>query len=229
MSKEVIIDQIVECYLSKKHEFQLFLNGVRDYFLLDPELNSERKQIIHSIKFRLKNPEHLRDKLLRKWDDTNLITEQNMFNRITDLAGVRILHLHQDQFPFIHKKILDKVNSTDWIFAEEPKAYTWDPESVHFYGDLGINCMHKDSFYTSIHYIVKPKKDSHINCEVQVRTLFEEIWGEVDHTINYPYSTESIACKEQLKVFSKLVSTGTRLADSIFRSYHEYLENKKTS
>ncbi len=60
-------------------------------------------------------------------------------------------------------------------------------------------------------------------CEIQVRTLFEEIWGEIDHAINYPHSTESIACKEQLKVMTKLVSTGTRLADSIFRSHQEYL------
>ena len=44
-----------------------------------------------------------------------------------------------------------------------------------------------------------------ICCEIQVRTLFEEIWGEIDHTINYPHSTESIACKEQLKVLTKLI------------------------
>ena len=51
--------------------------------------------------------------------------------------------------------------------------------------------------------------------------LFEEIWGEIDHTINYPYPTEIVACKEQLRVLAKLVSTGTRLADSIFRTYND--------
>ena len=40
--------------------------------------------------------------------------------------------------------------------------------------------------------------------------------GEIDHTINYPHATNSIACKEQIRVLAKLVSTGTRLADSIF-------------
>lgn len=69
-----------------------------------------------------------------------------------------------------------------------------------------------------------PKENSPIKCEIQVRTLYEEIWGEIDHYINYPYPTDSIACKEQLRVLSKLSVTGKRLADSILNSHHEYLE-----
>ena len=76
-------------------------------------------------------------------------------------------------------------------------------------------------------YLVKPNnKQSVIFCEIQVRTMFEENWGEIDHSINYPHPTENIACKEQLKVLAKLVSTGTRLSDSIFRSHAEYLKNE---
>ena len=52
--------------------------------------------------------------------------------------------------------------------------------------------------------------------------MFEEIWGEIAHSINYPHPTESVACKEQLKVLAKFISTGTRLADSIFKSLEEY-------
>ena len=74
-----------------------------------------------------------------------------------------------------------------------------------------------------MHYLVKPNNNSDLCCEIQVRTLFEEIWGEIDHAINYPHQTDSVACREQLRVLSKLVSTGTRLSDSIFRSYNEYL------
>lgn len=77
-------------------------------------------------------------------------------------------------------------------------------------------------------YIVKPNNSkSDITCEIQVRTLFEEIWGEIDHTINYPHETESIACREQIRVLAKLVSTGTRLADSIFRTYDDYMRQEK--
>ena len=212
------LDIIVGAYLSDKHLFERFMNGVVDTFRLEPSLNRYGDPIIHTIKNRLKDPDHLRDKLKRKWIDDNPITPENIFDRVNDLAGVRVLHLYQDQFPSIHKHIQKQVNDGDWFFHEQPIAYSWDPESIDFFQELGIEPKIKDSYYTSIHYLVKPKKISNICCEIQVRTLFEEIWGEIDHTINYPHPTENIACKEQLRVLSKLVSTGTRLADSIFRT-----------
>ncbi|PWK14936.1 RelA/SpoT domain-containing protein [Tumebacillus permanentifrigoris] len=226
MSKEVAIQSCVDEYSRIHHRFNQFLNGVRDFFELEPPFNDKHTSVIHSIKYRLKDPDHLRDKLDRKWKDEDPIVIENLFTRITDFAGLRVLHLYHDQFPIIHEKIIEKVTSRDWVFAESPKAYTWDPEMVKFYETLGITSQHKESYYTSIHYLVKPREDSSITCEIQVRTLFEEIWGEIDHTINYPHPIDSVPCKEQIRVLSKLVSTGTRLADSIFRTYNNHLEIK---
>ena len=76
-----------------------------------------------------------------------------------------------------------------------------------FFESLGLDVKLKESYYTSIHYLIKPKASSDVCCEIQVRTLFEEIWGEIDHTLNYPVPTKSKACREQLRVLSKLVST----------------------
>jgi hypothetical protein len=115
-----------------------------------------------------------------------------------------------------------------WEFVEPPKAYTWDPETERFFRSLDIHCEQKESFYTSIHYVVKERKEDKFTCEIQVRTLFEEIWGEIDHSINYPNPIDSVACREQLRVLSKLVSTGTKLADSIFRTYNDYVQNIDT-
>lgn len=194
------------------------MNGVVDTFRLEPSLNQYGEPVIHTIKSRLKDIEHLRDKLRRKWDADDPITPENLFARVNDLAGVRVLHLFQDQFPIIHKHIQDQVDHGDWYFHEQPVAYSWDPESQGFFQGLGLDTKIKPSYYTSIHYLVKPKQGSNICCEVQVRTLFEEIWGEIDHSINYPNPTSNQACREQLRVLSKLVSTGTRLADAIFRT-----------
>lgn len=92
-----------------------------------------------------------------------------------------------------------------------------------FFEELGLQTQIRESLYTSIHYVIKPNNNPNsICCEIQVRTLFEEIWGEIAHTIDYPHPTGSVACREQLKVLAKLASTGTRLADSIFRSLQEH-------
>jgi ppGpp synthetase/RelA/SpoT-type nucleotidyltranferase len=221
------IDEAVKAYIDKKFEYEQFLAGVLVFFQKHPQLNKTPLPIIHSIKSRLKDPTHLSDKLQRKLNDGVVITKDNIFSEITDFIGVRVLHLYQDQFPEINFAINKKVENGDWVFVEKPTAYTWDPESIHFYKEQNILTEIKETYYTSIHYLVKPNNQNSICCEIQVRTLFEEIWGEIDHTINYPHKTDSIACKEQLRVLSKLVSTGTRLADSIFRTNSEH--EKKNS
>jgi len=219
-------NDIIEFYKSEEVQSLLdqFLNQVEHYFRTNPQLKQHK--LIHSIKSRHKEPDHLKDKLLRKQEQGQIVTKETLFKEITDLNGVRLLHLYQEQFPAIHKEINKKIDELeDWKLVEDPKAYTWDPESTDFFTALGIRTEVKPTFYTSVHYVVKPNNEkSSVSCEIQVRTLFEEIWGEIDHTINYPHQTDSIACKEQIRVLSKLVSTGTRLADSIFRTYDDHLK-----
>lgn len=223
------IDKVVEFYDDNIHKLKTFQASVITFFENHPKLNKKPFPVIHSIKSRIKDPDHLRDKLERKLEKGVEIKCDNLFREITDLIGLRILHIYQDQFPFIHKEIVDFINEGDWAFVEDPKAMTWDPESQKMYDDLGIQTEIRETFYTSVHYVIKPNNSSPnpICCEIQVRTLFEEIWGEVDHSINYPHPTEDVACKEQLRVLSKLVSTGTRLADSIFRTLNDHRQRDR--
>ena len=217
-------DKIVLAYLNpeKQYELKAFLQTVLFFFENNPAL----KGIVHSVKSRMKDPEHLKDKIQRKLKSGKIIDENNLFTVVNDLIGVRVLYLYQDQFQLIHNELLKKVDETkDWMFVEAPKAYTWAPETREYFEKLNIHTEVRDTYYTSVHYVIKPNNElSNITCEIQVRTLFEEIWGEIDHTINYPHQTEIIACKEQLRVLAKLVSTGTRLADSIFRTYNDVSE-----
>lgn len=190
-------DKIVLAYLNpeKQYELKAFLQTVLFFFENNPAL----KGIVHSVKSRMKDPEHLKDKIQRKLKSGKTIDENNLFTVVNDLIGVRVLYLYQDQFQLIHNELLKKVDETkDWMFVEAPKAYTWDPETREYFEKLNIHTEVRDTYYTSVHYVIKPNNElSNITCEIQVRTLFEEIWGEIDHTINYPHPTEVIACKEQ--------------------------------
>lgn len=214
------IIEIANHVRDKIHSHEVFLAGVEKVFRAEPSLKVQ-PPVIHSIKVRLKDLTHLEEKIGRKQKEGAEITRENVFDKITDLAGIRIIHLHQAQFTPIHKCIKSQVNNRDWVLLEEPKAYTWDPESRSFYEKHGLSVHVKESFYTSIHYVVKPRLDSIASCEIQVRTLFEEIWGEIDHTINYPAETENVSCREQIRVLARLVGAGSRLADSIFRTHEQ--------
>lgn len=220
------LDELVEFYRSREFVISKFLNSVKYFFENNPVLTAGQMPVVHSVKYRLKDPEHLRDKILRKEDlhknEGLVITPDNLFTEITDFAGIRILHIHQQQFPVIHEEIQKQINNGDWSLVEKPVAYTWDPECVTFFSAYGIDVTMKESFYTSVHYLVRPNNaEQGVCCEIQVRTLFEEIWGEIDHFINYPHQTDVLACREELRVLSKLISTGSRLADAIFKTYEE--------
>jgi len=210
--------EIIDAFISRRHEFELFMEGVAGLFRKHPKIAGGSFPIVHSVKNRIKAGDHLADKLDRKRKKNELVSLDNCFTKITDYAGVRVLHLKQDDFREIKSVIDEKINGGDWHLSEQPTAYTWDPEYEQFFIDLGCSCSRKESFYTSVHFIVRPRPDSPLSCEIQVRTLFEEIWGELDHSINYPHPTKNTSCQEQLRVLAKVVGAGSRLVTSIQNS-----------
>jgi putative GTP pyrophosphokinase len=171
---------IIEAFGGALHEFEIFMEGVSRLFSKHPKISLGSFPVVHSVKSRIKSNDHLLDKIQRKKKQGREITSANCFEEITDFAGVRVLHLRQDDFGKIKEIIDAKVTGGDWCLVEQPIAYTWDPEYEKFFLDLGCRCERKDSFYTSVHFVVRPRQDSPLSCEIQVRTLFEEIWGEID-------------------------------------------------
>lgn len=215
--------EILRAYDDNLDSFEFFHKHVRNFF----EGRSLAKYV-HSVRHRLKNRDNLLEKVERKnAEDTALPSEQqkgpidssNVFSRITDIAGVRVLHLHRSQFGAIHRALMAKVDEGEFTLFEDPKAYTWDPESGDYFKGLGLHKELKDSYYTSIHYVLRPNTKSVATCEVQVRTLLEEVWGEVDHKMNYPALAADDHCREQIRILARLVGAGTHLADSIMRRY----------
>ncbi|QIO64799.1 RelA/SpoT domain-containing protein [Rhizobium leguminosarum] len=203
--------------VDKRHEFKIFMMGIVNFISEHPSLIDNDDRVVHSFKFRLKDPDHLDKKVIRKIREGKDLNEGNFFSLVTDLAGVRILHLFQEDFGRIDSVIRKRVNDGDWWLGERPRAYTWDPEAASFFQKFDLDVEEKSTAYTSVHYLVRPKQNSPICCEIQVRTLFEEIWGEVDHRLNYPIPSESMACREQLRVLSKITGAGSRLLDSLQR------------
>jgi ppGpp synthetase/RelA/SpoT-type nucleotidyltranferase len=210
--------EVIDAFGASLLEFEIFMEGISGLFRKHPKISLGAFPVVHSVKSRIKSTDHLLDKIQRKSQAGREITASNCFSEITDFAGVRILHLRQDDFGKIKEVIDAKVAGGDWHLVEQPIAYTWDPEYEKYFVDLGCRCERKDSFYTSVHFVVRPRKDSPLSCEIQVRTLFEEIWGEIDHSLNYPHPTMAASCQEQLRVLAKVVGAGSRLVTSIYNS-----------
>jgi len=184
--------------------------------------------LIHSIKTRIKEPTHLKEKLLRKMLESAEkgekfdITKDNILVRINDLAGIRLLHIHTHQIKDINTVLRDLFDEQKLKIKEKPFARTWDDEYRKFFQSTGFETQSSETMYTSVHYIIESASRTPVTCELQVRTLMEEVWGEVDHRINYPDPVDSVPCREQIRALARATSTVTRLVDSIFASYDDF-------
>lgn len=217
-SKSQLIDELVEHYVANQSLFSRL--GMALFELTQDE---RIRPHIHSALWRAKDPEHLRDKLERKIKKCRSenrefeISKENLFEKINDLAGVRILHLYTTQFPEIDAALREVLAAEGFNIIEGPEARVWDHEYQGVFEGFGIKATPNERMYTSVHYIVSAAGGRSRTAEIQVRTLAEELWGEVDHRINYPHQSEIVALQEQIRVLARVVSSCTRLVDSIFK------------
>lgn len=143
---------------------------------------------VHSINYRIKDTDHLIEKIIRKViaHPERSYSCDNFYTEITDLIGVRVLHLFKEDWMDIHSYMTE-----NWDFIKDPIAYYrhGDPERIlDFYKEMNCRIKEHPHGYRSVHYLVdsSPGKNQYV-AEVQVRTLFEEAWGEIDHVVRYPY------------------------------------------
>src|SRR5258705_544771 len=109
---------------------------------------------VHSVNYRPKDPEASMVKIIRKKlkEPSLEITPQNYSEHVTDLLGVRVLHLFKDHWPFVHKFIKD-----NWSpFHETPTAHYRKGDTTEGFEKIGFKVgePHPDG-YRSLHYVVK--------------------------------------------------------------------------
>lgn len=165
----------------------------------------------------------MRDKLIRKHRKAKKegkafrITKENLFLKINDLVGFRLLHLYATETERLNAALIQTL-SEGYKLAEGPIAKCWEDDLRYYFQSIGIETEPSERMYTSVHYVFETRSVTKFTCEVQVRTLAEELWGEVDHQLNYPEPIGNVAISEQIKVLAKVTSACNRVVDSIFKS-----------
>ncbi|MCA7898228.1 RelA/SpoT domain-containing protein [Burkholderia cepacia] len=176
----------------------------------------QRFERVHSVRWRVKDTEHLLEKIVRKRaDETSAakyasINVSNYFELVTDLVGIRALHLFKDDCLAIHESLMKT-----WTPIEEPIAYTREGDHEAFKERLAtVGLLSKDhpAGYRSLHYVVESRPTQRIiRAEIQVRTLFEEGWSEIDHTVRYPNFSNDKLIGYLLKIFNRMAGSADEM------------------
>ena len=225
------LEYIYNDFSSKRDYYQEKLIRFEKEYLLNIEGAG-----IHSYRTRVKDSEHLIVKIIRKKQENyrkyKNLDQSNYEKFLTDLAGIRCFILFKEDWRRFHnyierniednpaRYVKDSIRDFDEdigrvYMAEEPKAHIRAGDSKEIYEDiLRPDAIKSSKIYRSVHYIVKYHE---IYVEIQVRTLFEEGWGEVDHFMVYPYYQNDKLFQQYTGLLNRL----TGLADEMSSFFSE--------
>lgn len=233
MEKSFIEEEFINTHPYLKEDIEegrLSLNELKEIFndFVNYEISYENhanfianilrsQPMIHSVKSRIKNPYRLLDKIIRKTEDRKnkygddfKFTVDNYKNEITDLIGIRVIHIFKDQWQEIHEFI-----TRTWKVIEVTANVREGDNTKHF-EDLNIEVRSRLSGYRSVHYLVEfYPTNERVIAEIQVRTIFEEGYGEIDHKLRYSHTEIPEILKSNILLFNRIVGSADEMASLI--------------
>lgn len=184
---------------------------------------------IHSVKSRVKDSERLIEKIIRKTASRKekhgkdfQFSVENYKEEITDLIGVRAIHIFKEDWEDIHNFILNT-----WKVIEIT-ANVREGDDTQGFEELGIEIYSRKSGYRSVHYLIEFFPTSQkVIAEIQVRTIFEEGYGEIDHQLRYSNSQIPEILASNLLLFNRIAGSSDEMAsfiNQLNRNLHEIEE-----
>lgn len=205
------LEVIAEDYIRKENEHTA---TVKRYFE-----KIQQCAYVHSLSYRVKEVTHLLEKVIRKnpkyLKQGKAISHSNYASYINDLMGIRILLLFKEDWIGVHEFLMKEYGND---LAEEPFAHIRKGDNRELYA--GKVKIIDEKPYRSVHYLIRDKK-SGLCIEVQIRTLFEEAWSEVDHKLRYPYNLSN----EMIGSYLEIMNRAAGMADEMGTFLHAYLNN----
>lgn len=254
LSAEISWNDLCDIYndflLNKFDKYEKIREEFVNMYLKDINKNkrdTDEKVKVHSYLSRVKDPEHLIAKIIRKKQDNyskyRKLDKTNYEKFITDLIGIRCLVLFKADWTSFHNYIMSQFdnnvdyyikdsildfddNEDHFYIAEKPKVHIRNGDARELYDNLlPPDCVIDGKVYRSVHYIIKYKG---VYLEIQVRTLFEEGWGEIDHAVVYPYFQDDKILKEYTELLNRLSGLADEMSGFFYRLKKieiEYLKN----
>jgi ppGpp synthetase/RelA/SpoT-type nucleotidyltranferase len=201
------------------NNWQLFESAKKAYIRIIEALLMEFDVIeVTKIEGRVKDKEECVKKFHRKYQSKLETNEQpyEIKDYISDLIGVRIICLYEDQIEVVsevlkgHFKIIDV---TDKISAVESTEDSFGYKGLHM--DLALN----DQMST----LPKYQQHAEFPFEVQIRSLIQDAWSVLDHKIKYKKSIP-IDLKRRINVLSALFELADREFKEIRNATRELIQ-----
>lgn len=163
---------------------------------------------IYLTKYRVKSADSLFLKTKRR-------PKAKSIQDITDLAGIRVICLFNQDIEPVFSFLLKSVFSDDrpvteceiYGFSEHEATKLKNHEAWKDHLDAKsitpdeIKIDKKGSGYQSIHFLGKYNMGRQYTFELQLRTLLQDVWGELEHALNYKQQSANAYIKQTFDWF----------------------------
>jgi len=199
-------EAILISFLNKKEKYKKLGEYIVQLIRDDP---SSPKESLHTIIYRIKDELRLIEKINRLNKELEAgvpsITEKNYPARVDDLLGVRIICLRLSDVEKVeaYLKLLSEENILSFVKGPDQKRSFILPVNP---GDsIPDDIDLRYSGYSSIHYQIELGENSDappglkgLLFELQLRTILEEAWSEIDHKYRYVRSRIGVNLPEHI-------------------------------
>jgi putative GTP pyrophosphokinase len=227
-------EAILISFLKEKATYRRLAEFIVDLIQDDPSVPAES---LHTITYRIKDELRLIEKIdmlnSRATSKEEVITVANYQAGIADLLGVRIICLRLSDVGKIEEylNLLAKEKIIRFVKGPEQKNTFVLPLDLGEFVPEGADLRYTG--YSSIHYRMQLDENSNsspdlqaLHFELQLRTILEEAWSEIDHKYRYVRSRSGIHLPEHIHTgfynLSAFLQVAALQAEYLCRSAEAY-------
>lgn len=222
MNVEVTYDDVVNFLDKNTITLESKLKELEAILIKEANKDGDKKLPVYITKYRIKSAQSCYLKTKR---DSRI----NELDKITDLAGFRILCLFEEDIFEVHKFILKLATRDRKFFIDHIKIFNWieaegkiRKEVFQGHSIPKIEHKPKKTGYKSIHYIVHTKSGrKNLNFEIQLRTLLQDVWGELEHKLCYKQGNIHPHIKKSFELLSRDLQSNDILLNHLKNVYEK--------
>ncbi len=154
----------------------------------DMEVKYQDINLIDHVKYRIKSPKSIINKMKKKHYDLNY---NELIEKVNDIAGIRIICPFQENVYIVRELIMQNPK----IKVLNEKDYINKP---------------KKSGYSSLHLIVEVPVETdmgkvYVKAEIQIRTMAMDFWASLEHELKYKNNNVTKQTSKKLIKAAKII------------------------
>ncbi len=164
---------------------------------------------VQAFRARIKDARNVVRKVMAHPDSYPDGIGRKSFETMCDTLGVRVIVYFLSGLPVIDREIRE---SGIFEISEEKPPHAYLPDATYEHLKLQMPHEAKPSGYASVHYVLRFNKDVAPRgprpwFELQLRTLTQDVWAEIEHILGYKHKTSSPQVRGQFRLIARMFGT----------------------